>query len=64
MLCSHLGIVSPGVGMKPRIEGGVIKSDGRTIMAADDKFGIAAIMETLKTIITFNKPRHIDEIFL
>lgn len=50
--------------MKPRIEGGVIKSDGRTIMAADDKFGIAAIMETLKTIITFNKPRHIDEIFL
>ena len=43
----HTDTVKPGIGIKPILEDGVIRSSGDTILASDDKAGIAAIMETM-----------------
>ncbi|HOV78782.1 MAG TPA: M20/M25/M40 family metallo-hydrolase [Bacillota bacterium] len=50
MLCSHMDTVEPGSGVKPVIEQGVIRSSGDTVLGADDKAGIAAILEVLRLL--------------
>lgn len=47
---SHMDTVVPGNGIKPSIDNGYIKSDGTTILGADDKAGIAAMLEAIKII--------------
>ncbi|MED3725234.1 M20/M25/M40 family metallo-hydrolase [Priestia filamentosa] len=47
---SHMDTVVPGKGIKPQIENGYIKSDGTTILGADDKAGLAAMFEALEVI--------------
>lgn len=47
MLNTHMDTVSPGVGIEPRIKGDYVTSDGNTILGADSKAGIAAMVETL-----------------
>jgi len=47
-LSAHMDTVIPGNGVNPIIEDGIIRSDGTTILGADDKSGIAAILETLE----------------
>jgi len=49
LLSCHADTVKPGVGIKPVVENGVIKSDGTTILGADDKAGIAEMIEALRT---------------
>jgi tripeptide aminopeptidase len=49
-LSAHMDTVGPGEGIKPRIENGIIKSDGTTILGSDDKSGIAVIVETIRAI--------------
>ena len=46
----HLDTVSPGKDIKPIIKDGTIYSDGRTILGADDKAGIAAILEAIRVV--------------
>lgn len=46
----HMDTVSPSRGIKPQIKDGVISSDGTTILGADDKAGIAAVVEAIETI--------------
>ena len=46
----HLDTVSPGKNIKPVIKDGTIYSDGRTILGADDKAGIAAILEAIRVV--------------
>lgn len=46
----HMDTVSPGIGIKPIVKGGTIFSDGTTILGADNKAGIAAIIEALLVI--------------
>jgi tripeptide aminopeptidase len=46
----HLDTVTPAIGIKPIIKDGVIYSDGTTILGADDKAGIAAVIEALKAV--------------
>lgn len=53
----HMDTVTPGNGIKPVVEDGVIKSDGTTILGGDDKAGIAAIIEAL-TSIKENNDKH------
>ena len=48
LLCAHGDTVSPGKDIQPQIEHGTITSAGETILAADDKAGIAEIMEALR----------------
>ncbi|WP_239614012.1 M20/M25/M40 family metallo-hydrolase [Cohnella mopanensis] len=51
LFTSHMDTVSPGKGIKPRLDSdGYIRSDGTTILGADDKAGLAAIFETLRVI--------------
>ncbi|KGX86846.1 M20/M25/M40 family metallo-hydrolase [Pontibacillus litoralis] len=47
---SHMDTVVPGVGVKPSIKDGYVVTDGTTILGADDKTGLAAMMEAIRTI--------------
>ncbi|MBD1372980.1 M20/M25/M40 family metallo-hydrolase [Hazenella sp. IB182357] len=46
----HMDTVTPGKGIKPSIQDGYIVSDGTTILGSDDKAGLAALFEAIKTI--------------
>ncbi len=50
LFCAHMDRVHPGFGIKPEIKDGVIRSDGTTILAADDVAGIVAILEAVRII--------------
>lgn len=50
LFCAHMDRVQPGIGIKPQIQNGIIKSDGTTILAADDVAGIVAILEGIRII--------------
>ena len=55
MFGAHMDTVGPiNGGVKPEVEGDIVKSDGTTILGSDDKAGIAAILECL-TILKENK---------
>ncbi|MBF4694533.1 M20/M25/M40 family metallo-hydrolase [Fusibacter ferrireducens] len=56
LLSCHMDTVSPGVDIKPLIKEDTIYSDGTTILGADDKAGIAAILEALAVIKENNLP--------
>lgn len=48
--CGHLDTVTPGEGIVPIRNNGKIFTDGSTILAGDDKSGIAAIIEGIRSI--------------
>lgn len=49
LLSCHADTVKPGVGIEPVLGGdGVIRSAGETILGADDKAGIAEVLEALR----------------
>lgn len=60
----HMDRVVPGVGVKPRIAGDFIVSDGSTVLGADDAAGLAALLEGLTIIIDRQIPRPPIEIVL
>lgn len=47
---SHMDTVVPGNGVNPSIEDGYVVTDGTTILGADDKAGIAAILEGIRSL--------------
>ncbi|GAB1467700.1 M20/M25/M40 family metallo-hydrolase [Candidatus Cloacimonadota bacterium] len=51
LFCAHCDTVTPGNGIKAKIENGRIFTDGNTILGGDDKSGIAEIMIALKSVI-------------
>jgi len=53
---SHLDTVSPGEGINPIYKDGTFKTDGSTILGADDKSGIAIILEAIRIIIKKKLP--------
>lgn len=46
-LSCHADTVSPGVGIEPVLKDGIISSKGETILGADDKAGIAVVIEAI-----------------
>ena len=50
MLSAHMDTVGKDVGIKPVIRDGVIYSDGATILGGDDKSGVAAILEVIRSL--------------
>ena len=48
LLSCHGDTVKPGVGIEPVLADGVIRSAGPTILGADDKAGIAEVLEALQ----------------
>ncbi|MEA4920907.1 MAG: M20/M25/M40 family metallo-hydrolase [Clostridiaceae bacterium] len=60
---AHQDTVEPGNGIEPVYENGILKSKGDTILAADDKSGIAMMMEALDVLKESGIP-HRDMYFL
>lgn len=60
---SHMDTVVPGKGIKPEIKNGSIVSDGTTILGADDKAGLAAMIESIR-VINEEKIEHGDIQFI
>jgi tripeptide aminopeptidase len=50
LLNAHLDTVEPGRGIKPQIIDGTITSDGSTILGADNKVAVAAILSAVKEV--------------
>lgn len=52
LFTAHMDTVEPGLNINPIIdeEKQIIKSDGTTILGSDDKAGIAAILEAMRTL--------------
>lgn len=46
----HMDTVTPGEGIKPQLLEDRITSDGTTILGADDKAGVAGILEMVRTL--------------
>jgi len=56
MFMAHMDTVEPGVGINPVIRDGVVYSQGDTILGADDKAGIVAVLEALRVIMEHKLP--------
>jgi tripeptide aminopeptidase len=50
LLAAHMDTVAPGEGVKPVLNGRILKSDGTTVLGGDDKSGIAIILEVLRAV--------------
>ena len=53
---AHMDSVESTADLKPVIEDGVIKSDGSTILGADDKTGIAVALEGIRSYLESGMP--------
>lgn len=64
LLGAHLDTVEPGSNIKPQIKDGIIKSSGDTILGADNKVAVAAILEVLKYSLESKlKTKRLDVVF-
>ena len=50
LLCAHMDTVAPGEGVRPIVDGGIIRTDGSTVLGGDDKAGCAIICEVLRRL--------------
>ncbi|HBY56579.1 MAG TPA: peptidase M20 [Candidatus Atribacteria bacterium] len=64
MFSAHMDTVIPGKNINPLCDGEKIVSDGKTILGADDKAAIAALLEALYIIRENNIPHGDIEILL
>jgi len=53
---AHMDTVSPGIGVRPVISDGIIRSLGETVLGGDDKCGVAAIIELVRTLAEHDLP--------
>ena len=51
MLSAHLDTVEPGHGIRPVVEGDLVRSDGSTILGGDCKSGISIVLEALTAVV-------------
>src|SRR5918997_1253992 len=56
MMSAHMDTVVPGEGVKPIVEGDIIRTDGTTVLGGDDKSGCAVIIETIRCLLEQNIP--------
>lgn len=56
-LSCHMDTVEPTKGINLVFDGDTIKTDGSTILGADDKAGIAAVLEGVSDVLERNAPR-------
>ncbi|MDI3281557.1 MAG: M20/M25/M40 family metallo-hydrolase [Bacillota bacterium] len=57
LFSAHMDTVQPTPGLEPLVEGEVIHTGGRSILGADDKAGIAAILEGIRLVLESGFPR-------
>src|SRR5205085_6574870 len=64
MMSAHMDTVVPGRGVRPIVEGDIIRTDGSTVLGGDDKSGCAVILETIRCLQEQSIPHApIDAIF-
>jgi tripeptide aminopeptidase len=64
MMSAHMDTVVPGRGIKPIVEGDIIRTDGSTVLGGDDKSGCSVIIETIRCLQEQNIPHApIDAVF-
>jgi len=56
LLSAHMDTVVPGEGVKPILDGDILRSDGTTVLGGDDKSGVAIICEVLRVMIENKLP--------
>ncbi len=56
LLSCHMDTIEPTAGIKCIEENGKIMTDGRTILGADNRAGVAVVLETLQTVVENNLP--------
>jgi tripeptide aminopeptidase len=56
VLSAHMDTVEPGRGIEPVMVDGVVRSAGETVLGADDKAGIAAIVESMRRLSESARP--------
>src|SRR5215212_12216325 len=55
-LCAHLDTVPPEGPLQPVIEDGVVRNAGGTILGADNKSAVAAMLEGTRRVLAENRP--------
>lgn len=56
LLSAHMDNVQPCEHVKPSLRDGIVHGDGTTVLGADDKAGLAVILEVLQTIVEQELP--------
>lgn len=51
LLSAHMDRVAGGIGVRPQVVDGVVRSGGDTVLGADDAAGLAAILEAYRAIL-------------
>src|SRR5881409_60833 len=55
-LCAHLDTVPPEGPLEPVIEEGIVRNAGGTILGADNKSAVAAMLEATRRVLAENRP--------
>jgi tripeptide aminopeptidase len=55
-LCAHLDTVPPTGPLEPVVEDGVVRNAGGTILGADDKAAVAALLEAARLLLAEGRP--------
>jgi tripeptide aminopeptidase len=55
-LCAHLDTVPPTGPIKPVIDDGFVRNEGGTILGADNKSAVAAMLEATRRVLAENRP--------
>src|SRR5215210_8691133 len=55
-LCAHLDTVQPSGPLEPVVEDGVVRNAGGTILGADNKAAVAAMLEAARRVLSENRP--------
>jgi tripeptide aminopeptidase len=55
-LCAHLDTVPPEGPLEPVIEDGIVRNAGGTILGADNKSAVAAMLEATRRVLAENRP--------
>jgi tripeptide aminopeptidase len=56
LFTSHMDVVTPCLGVHPRIEDGVLRSGGDTVLGADAKASVAALLEMAEILTSASAP--------
>jgi tripeptide aminopeptidase len=55
-LCAHLDTVPPDGELRPVVEDGVVRNAGGTILGADNKAAVVAMLEGVRRVLAENRP--------
>jgi tripeptide aminopeptidase len=56
LLCAHLDTVPPTASIEPVVEDGVVRNSAGTILGADDKAAVAAMLDATRRVLAENRP--------